>query len=129
MLCYLDSSTVIDVTDPDAPRHGDVVSALSKVQPEDRCASDLVRLECMVGPLKSGDPARIADVIGFFGILRVFAIRSADCDLAARLRADHGLKTPDALHLAIALGNRCDEFWTSDRDLVKIPVALAFRGF
>jgi predicted nucleic acid-binding protein len=29
------------------------------------------------------------------------------------------LKTPDALHLAIAIHANCSEFWTNDKKLVK----------
>ncbi len=35
-------------------------------------------------------------------------------DLAATLRAEQRLKTPDALHLACAIHHGCDEFWTRD---------------
>ena len=38
---------------------------------------------------------------------------------AAQLRAQHGLKTPDALHLATARHHRCDQFWTNDDRLWK----------
>jgi predicted nucleic acid-binding protein len=38
-------------------------------------------------------------------------------DIATELRAKHGLKTPDALHLAAALRGECTEFWTNDRHL------------
>ena len=36
---------------------------------------------------------------------------------AARLRASHGLKTPDALHLATALEGGCEALWTNDDHL------------
>ncbi len=44
---------------------------------------------------------------------------SAVFDLAAELRAHHGLKTPDALHLATAVVGGCEEIWTNDRRLAK----------
>jgi predicted nucleic acid-binding protein len=40
-------------------------------------------------------------------------------DRAANLRAVHGLKTPDALHLSAAIEGGCDEFWTTDERLDK----------
>ncbi len=47
---------------------------------------------------------------------------------AARLRARHRLKTPDAIHLAAALEHGCDEFWTNDRRLAAAAEgALAIR--
>ncbi len=44
---------------------------------------------------------------------------------AAQLRADfNSLKTPDALHLAIALHHNCDEFWTNDNRLSSVAPSL-----
>ena len=40
-------------------------------------------------------------------------------ELASRLRIDHRIKTPDALHLAGALIAGCDQFWTNDYHLAK----------
>lgn len=48
--------------------------------------------------------------------------------MAARalgLRAQHGLKTPDALHLATALHHGCTEIWTNDDRLKAAAGALA----
>ena len=51
------------------------------------------------------------------GQVIVAPMHTATFDLATDLRARHGLKTPDALHLATALEQGCDEFWTRDRRL------------
>lgn len=40
-------------------------------------------------------------------------------DLATELRARHGLKTPDALHLAAAIACGCNELWTNDGRLTR----------
>ena len=34
-------------------------------------------------------------------------------------RVQHGLKTPDSLHLAAALRHGCTEFWTNDDPLAR----------
>ncbi len=60
---------------------------------------------------RSGGPA-LAELLRRGAVLPVF-------DLATELRAQHGLKTPDALHLAAALRAGCDEFWTNDEHLAK----------
>ena len=41
------------------------------------------------------------------------------------LRVRHGLKTPDALHLATALHHGCSKFWTNDNRLKAAAGALA----
>ncbi len=44
---------------------------------------------------------------------------------AAELRADFtSLRTPDALHLAVALHDDCDEFWTNDNRLTAIAPSI-----
>jgi len=45
------------------------------------------------------------------------------------LRAEQGLKTPDALHLATALQNGCTEFWTNDNRLRSAAGAMAVNVF
>jgi predicted nucleic acid-binding protein len=44
---------------------------------------------------------------------------------AAELRAQQGLKTPDALHLAVAQYHDCGSFWTNDNRLHTIAERLA----
>lgn len=81
--------------------------------------SDLIRMECLVLPFKTGDAALLEDYRRFFDESRALWIpmgRSVFTH-AARLRAEYRIKTPDALHLAAALEAGCSEFWTNDRDL------------
>lgn len=46
---------------------------------------------------------------------------------ATELRAKHGLKLPDAIHLATALLNRCDWLVTLDRDFPQLGALRVFR--
>lgn len=39
--------------------------------------------------------------------------------MATQLRAQHDLKTPDAIHLTAAIHTSCDEFWTHDQRLAQ----------
>lgn len=130
MLRYFDASILIDLTDPNSALFATISSAIQALPAEERCASELVRLECMVQPTRNGDSSRLAFLESFFKTLVNLPIDRAVYDLAISLRAKHqALKTPDAIHLAIALRHGCAEFWTNDRDLAKRPVALAFRTF
>lgn len=83
--------------------------------------AELLRLECRLGPIKRGNQLLLSRFDRFFANPThhwAAANRSA-FDLATQLRADHNLKTPDALHLAVAISSGCDEFWTNDFRLAK----------
>ena len=83
--------------------------------------SELTRLECLVKPLKTGNQIQRAGYDRIFSTpgYRFEGLTRAVFDLATELRALHGLKTPDAIHLAAALHSGCDEFWTNDDRLAK----------
>jgi predicted nucleic acid-binding protein len=42
-------------------------------------------------------------------------------DRATKIRADHGFRTPDAIHLAAAVISNCDAFLTNDLRLERFP--------
>jgi predicted nucleic acid-binding protein len=71
-------------------------------------------MECLVGPFKRQDQGLVAVYRDIFDILEALPISDAAWELAAEMRATHGLIAPDALHLAVAELNGCDEFWTAD---------------
>lgn len=81
--------------------------------------SDLTRMECRVKPLRQQDLAWLARYDAFFHLCTRVPMEAAVFDLATELRAQHQLKTPDALHLAAALTAGCDAFWTNDDRLAK----------
>jgi uncharacterized protein len=85
--------------------------------------SDLVRMECQVGPLKANDAALLAKYTTFFGSpdLDVLPVSPAVCDRAARIRAQYGFKPLDSLHLAAAVEHGCTLFLTSDAQLKRFP--------
>lgn len=86
--------------------------------------SDLTLTEVLVGPIKQGNAALQA---GFKRLL----LRSANVqsvritrsvlERAATLRAEAGLKTPDAIHAATALHVRCALFVTNDSAFRRVP--------
>lgn len=127
---YLDASIIIAATDPSSPLAPRIAAALGTMPKGDGCLSDLVRLECLVQPIRHNDSVRIARIETFFAGMTELPLDRAVYELATRLRANRrGLKTPDALHLATALRHGCAEFWTNDLDLAKVPAGLTFRTF
>lgn len=72
-----------------------------------------------VWPIRQGDEELLDQFDGFFSSQDIerLAIQTDTFELATELRARHGTKTPDALHLATAILGGCDEFWTNDHRL------------
>ncbi len=64
-----------------------------------------------------------------FTNLRVLPMVPEVFDLAARLRADTTLRTPDALHAAAAIHHGCAELWTGDRRFTPIGRHISVRVF
>ncbi len=85
--------------------------------------SHLARLECRVKPLRAGDTSLLATYDAFFTRARVivFDLTPAVLDRATELRARHGFRTPDAIHLASAIEAGADVFLTGDAGLAKCP--------
>jgi predicted nucleic acid-binding protein len=81
--------------------------------------SDLVRMECRVGPIRSGDAARLTRFDAYFARpdLGLAPMTAAVFDQAAEIRARYGFKTPDSIHLAAAVESGCDRFLTNDARL------------
>jgi predicted nucleic acid-binding protein len=84
-------------------------------------SSDLVRMETRVLPLRTQNQALLTKYEDFFNLAEMSNTPFGHTlfDLATDLRANHNLKTPDALHLAAAIAAGCDEFWTNDGRLAK----------
>jgi uncharacterized protein len=91
--------------------------------------SDLTRMECRLKPLREGDDALLADYDQFFAysVTETLALSREVIDRATEIRAEYGIKTPDAIHLAAAIVAGCDAFLTNDRRLDRfagIPVEV-----
>ena len=91
--------------------------------------SDLVVLETLVKPFRDNDVVVEGVFRSLFDSNEVMLIPTTQSlwEEAARLRAETGLKTPDALHAAAALRADCTLFITNDRDFRRVqglPVAI-----
>lgn len=125
MTVFLDTNIVIYFVEQ-TPAWGAKVRARVAVlrAAGDRLAiSDLVRMECRVGPLRTGNTTLLGDFVNFFNDpdVSVFAATPAVCDRAAEIRALYNFKPLDALHLAAAVLNGCGLFLTHDARLSRFP--------
>lgn len=125
---YIDSCVMIYATEK-SPGRGVAARRLilEAVRSHDPCISGLVRLECRVKPLRLKDHSLLDRFDAIFRRVQLLPLDGDVCDLAAELRALHGLKTPDALHVACAITHGCDEFWTNDDRLLKLAGSIKTR--
>jgi len=128
---YLDSNIVIPLVDALGERRVRFADRLTQLLGADAVyvVSDLVRMECKVKPLASGDGRLVVEIDRFLASPRFVSVSlpSAAFDRAAEIRAKFRCRTPDALHLAAAIEAECDLFVTADRRLstfTEIPIVL-----
>jgi predicted nucleic acid-binding protein len=122
-LVYLDANPIIYSVEKH-PVYGPLLQPLwlaAQAKTIEVVSSDLVLLEVLVGPFKSGDTAlATAYEQALLGTdMRLLPITHPILREAARLRATTKLKTPDAIHAATAAAAGCALLITND---------LAFRG-
>ena len=121
---YLDSCIAIYLVE-EHPSHAAAIENMLAACDGIVCYSPLTELECLVLPLrlKRND---LLDKFGrFFSLNLKLEMHDAVYQEATRLRADFGIKTPDALHLATARLHNCSEFWTNDGRLAGVANSLA----
>jgi predicted nucleic acid-binding protein len=125
MMVFLDANPVIyyveqpPIWGSKAKAHVTAVIAAG----EQLAVTDLVRMECLVGPFKKRDGKVETDFRIFFKSpdMQVLPITAAVCERAARIRATHGFKPLDSLHLAAAVEFGCTRFITNDGRLSSFP--------
>ncbi len=127
-MVFLDASLVIYFVEQPimwGPKASARIAAL-RAAGEPLAVSDLVRMECLVEPLRTGDTARLSEFTTFFTLpdVRVLPITATVCDRAARIRAIRRFKPLDSLHLAAAVEDGCTLFLTHDVRLSSFPDIL-----
>jgi len=128
MRVYLDACVLIYRSEGTPSFQAAARAALDTLGPGDAaCISDLVRMECLVKPLRLGDATLRAIYEAQFAGIELLSMPSTVFDLAADLRARCSLKTPDALHAACAIHHGCDEIWTNDHRLSTLSGRLRTR--
>jgi predicted nucleic acid-binding protein len=124
MRLYLDSAPIIYFVEGSAWLQAKMTARLAGT----RTGADLIvvshlsRLECRVKPMRDGDRVLLDKYDRFFDAeaVELVEIEAAAWDAATELRARHGLRVPDALHIACAITHRCDRFLTNDHRLDRV---------
>jgi uncharacterized protein len=124
-LIYLDSCLLIYLTEGHALWGEPVAAAMTRADEANFGISPLVKCECLVGPLKRGDPVLERAYIQLFDQFVPLAMPEPVYLRAAQLRARFGLRTPDALHLACAQHHGCAVLWTNGDRLAQASHGLA----
>jgi predicted nucleic acid-binding protein len=88
------------------------------------CSSLFVLSELLVGPIKLGEQQQADQIEQYFLSKSITMLPYTQQGIATftTLRAHHGVKSLDALHLAIATASGVDLFLTHDRRLHKLKV-------
>ena len=128
MIAFLDASALIYLMDGDEAWSGAVQQALQELAAADPslaiAVSRLSVLECRVGPLRRGDQASLERFDALFAQpdLLWVELTAPVVEQATRLRALHGVRTPDALQVACCLQLGSDAVMVSgDADFRRIP--------
>lgn len=126
MKLYLDANVIINAHEAADPLRKRVLNRLvqwCQTPTGELVTSILSRLECRVVPLRNSDRALLVEYDRFFqgDAVEVIEVTRTIIDAATTLRADHGYKTPDAIHLATAIQTGSQLFLTGDQSLKNCP--------
>ena len=124
-MTYLDACIVIYAVEDDGPRGNAFRQRLADARDTEFAISPLVTMECIVGPLRNDNLTLHDHYLRALDNFRRLDLGEGQFMRAAQLRARHGLRTPDALHLAVAQLAGCDELWTNDNRLAAAAGGLA----
>ena len=109
MIAFLDASALIYLVDGEVQWAEATQATLQQLAAEapdlTLAVSRLSVLECRVAPLRRGDQASLDRFEALFAKpdLLVVELSASVVELATQLRANHGLRTPDALQAACCL--------------------------
>lgn len=121
---YLDANVIIYGYEASEPIRSTVRNRLWQWcadQGGNLVTSAFSRLECRVVPIRNRDLPLLSAYDDFFcgGGVELVEVSIPVIDLATELRAQFGLKSPDAVHLASAIHAGSDLFLTGDAALRK----------
>ena len=121
---YLDTSAIIYSVERNEPYFTLLAPAWQQAEAGQFAivCSELVIAETLIRPIREGNAALEAAFRAVFAAPEVDLIPATRglWDDTARLRAETGLKTPDALHAVTALRAGCALFITNDTDFRRV---------
>ena len=124
-MIYLDTCLVIYAAERD-PVFGDAVIAALSSEPDTGFAiSPLVKLECLVKPIRSGDVVLRRYYEKVFGKFVEFDAPGRGISPGSRTARAIQSENPDALHLACAEHHGCEALSTNDDRLAQAGHRLA----
>ena len=126
-MIYWDTCLVIYDVAGVAPFAQRLRAAHETITDGDLRVSDLVRLECLVLPLRLRHAGLLSAYQTGFATLETLELDRDTYLPATELRAEHRLKTPDALHAACAIRHGCRELWTDDGRFSRVGDRLTIR--
>ena len=124
-MIYVDACLVIYAFESHPAFGARVLAAFETVPPGELAISPLVKLECLVGPMRSGNLVLQQHYERGLSRFALLPLGDEVFVQAAALRTRFGLRTPDALHLAAAQHHRCEALWTNDDRLASAAHGLA----
>ena len=124
-LIYLDACLLIYLAERHPRWSGPVVDTMACAEGDGFGISPPVKCECLVGPIRRGDPVLERAHTELLGLFVSLAMPEPVYLQAAQLRARFFLRMPNALHLACAQHHRCAALWTSDNRLMQASHGLA----
>jgi uncharacterized protein len=123
---YLDSCIAIYLVEEHPVYCAGIEEALARLNGI-VCYSPLTELECLVLPLRMKRDDVVEKFRRFFALNLQLTMPDSVYREAASLRANFGLKTPDALHLATGRFHDCSELWTNDDRLACVADGVALN--
>jgi predicted nucleic acid-binding protein len=119
---YLDACAIIYLLEGEARFRSAVISRMqfwTKDPATEIITSRLSRIECRVGPLKSGNTRDLQRYEIFLASkrIKIVDVSAPIIERATSLRVSYGFETLDALHLATAVENMATVFLSGDAQL------------
>lgn len=126
-LIYLDSCIVVYAFEQHPQHAARLLERLDTRPAHGFAISPLVKLECLVRPIRDGNLVLQRHYEQHLQRLTRLGLGEEVFVQAAQLRARFGLKIPDALHLACAQQHGCEALWTNDERLSSAAHGLALN--